>query len=318
MIAVKKLPTGICCIAILLSLSACMSNSVAATDGSLKRLTINVGSRERIYLLYSPATQSRASGKKPLVLAFHGGGGTARALAREIGPSLHTIADREGFYVAYPNAVDKIWDFGAGKISEELDVRIDDRAFFASLIDELLERRPIDPNRVFATGISRGGQASYFVACQFPDKIRAIAPVAMSMPVFIKEGCSKTSRVGVAILNGTDDPIVPYDGGQIVVGRRERGEVLPTNETVDFWLNRNGCAATATSSQEIDTKRDRTTVLKTTWDNCEHNPVMLYRIEGGGHTWPSGKQYLPRFVIGRVSQDIDGPREVWAFFSQFE
>ena len=289
---------------------------VATAAGvKLQKHTIAVGDRERSYLLYVPSVVSEGDEKVPLVLVFHGGGGTARGIAREVGRSLHDIADREGFIVAYPDAVKKTWDFGAGVVSDALDVRIDDRGFFAALMDELVATRPVDETRIFATGISRGGQASYFVACQFPDRIRAIAPVAMPMPAFMAETC-KARDIGIAILNGTDDPLVPYDGGQIKVFRKERGLVMSTDDTIDFWQQRNDCATTPSDSVVIDEVNDRTSVQRTTWEQCRQAPVTLYRIEGGGHTWPSGRQYLPRRRIGGVSKEIDGASEIWAFFSR--
>lgn len=290
---------------------------VAATAASakLQKHTIVVGERDRAYLLYVPSIVSESDEKRPLVLVFHGGGGTARGVAREVGRSLHAIADREGFIVAYPNAVKKTWDFGAGVVSEALDVRIDDRGFFEALIDELVNTQPVDSTRVFATGISRGGQASYFVACQFPDRIRAIAPVAMPMPAFMADTC-KARDIGIAVLNGTDDPLVPYDGGQIKVRRKERGLVMSTDDTIDFWRQRNGCDEAPSDTAVIDAANDHTRVLRTTWEQCRQAHVILYRIEGGGHTWPAGRQYLPRRRIGRVSAEIDGATEIWAFFSK--
>jgi len=286
-----------------------------AAGAELQKHTIAVGERDRSYLLYVPSVVMESDEKRPLVLVFHGGGGTARGIAREVGRSLHAIADREGFIVAYPDAVKKTWDFGDGVVSEALDVRIDDRGFFAALMDELVDTQPVDDTRIFATGISRGGQASYFVACQFPDRIRAIAPVAMPMPAFMADTCNARD-IGIAIFNGTDDPLVPYDGGQIKVFRKERGLVMSTGDTIDFWRQRNDCAATPSDKTVIDAARDRTRVLRTTWEQCRQAPVMLYRIEGGGHTWPSGRQYLPRRRIGRVSKEIDGASEIWAFFKK--
>lgn len=304
------------CMAVLSLLAGCAGAKVDGTRGDLSAHSIVVGDRERSYLLYSPPGADTAIGSRPLILVFHGGG-TARGIAKEVGRSLHPIADRQGFFVAYPHAVDKTWDFGVGLISESLEVRIDDRSFFAALLDELTESLPIDERRIFATGISRGGQASYFVACVFPHRIRAIAPVAMPMPTFMLEMCPSATNIGLAILNGTDDPLVPYDGGQITLGRKERGEVMSTDDTVAFWRSRNGCEAEPASQVKINLVNDRMRVHRTSWEQCKLAPVLLYRIEGGGHTWPSGRQYLPRFVVGAVNRDIDAATEIWAFFSRF-
>ena len=301
---------------ITLLFSSCAAAREQHSKGELSEHELTVGERERSYLLYTPANALKDSGQRPLVLVFHGGGGTAKGISREVGRSMHKIADREGFFVAYPHAVDKMWDFGAGVISESLDVRIDDRRYFGDLIDELVRTLPIDEKRIFATGISRGGQASYFVACEYSDRIRAIAPVAMPMPVYMLEICSEAPATGIAIFNGTEDPLVPYNGGHIKVGKRERDEVMSTDDTVEFWRARNQCSAEA-AMETVNTKKDRMQVHRSSWEACEQAPVVLYRIEGGGHTWPSGRQYLPRFVVGRVNKDIDGAEEVWSFFSQF-
>lgn len=315
--AVSRIVFPVFCAALICLPVGCAGSSATATKGDLSHHSMVVDDLERDYLLYTPAGSHISGGHWPLILVFHGGGGTARGIAREVGRSLHPIADREGLFIAYPNAVDKIWDFGAGLISESLEVRVDDRSFFAALIDELTSKNPIDEQRIFATGISRGGQASYFIACTFPDRIRAIAPVAMPMPVFMLDTCPDAAGTGVAILNGTEDPLVPYDGGQIKVGRRERGEVMSTDATVDFWRDRNECAAEPTGNAILDAKIDRMQVVRTSWERCGQNPVVLYRIEGGGHTWPSGRQYLPRSLVGPVNRDIDAATEIWAFFSRF-
>ena len=42
--------------------------------------------------------------------------------------------------------------------------------------------------------------------------------------------------------------------------------------------------------------------------------VALYTVRGGGHTWPGGRQYLPKFMVGHTSQDINATRVIWDFF----
>jgi polyhydroxybutyrate depolymerase len=48
--------------------------------------------------------------------------------------------------------------------------------------------------------------------------------------------------------------------------------------------------------------------------NSSNAKVVLYRIEGGGHTWPGGWQYLGKWIIGKTSNDINGCNEIWDFF----
>ncbi len=291
----------------------------AAAEAQLVRLrsrTLVHDGLDREYLLYTPRLARRLPGDRPLVLVLHGGGGTHRGTVQNTRRKFHQLADRHGFYVVYPNAVDKTWDFGEGKVSQALDRRIDDLGFFSLLLDRLSAELPIDPGRVFATGISRGGQASYFLACKMGERIRAIASVAMPLPAFLEDDCRRGPPVGVAVLNGTEDPLVPYDGGQITLFRQQRGRVLSTDATVRLWLERNGCSADSESST-IDETDDQTRVVRTSWTDCAGAAVVRYRIEGGGHTWPSGGQYLPKSLVGRVTREIDGAVEAWEFFSGF-
>lgn len=273
--------------------------------------------RERTYLLYTPRGAARLEGKRPLVLAIHGGAGTDRAMVRLTRRAFHALADRDGFFVVYPNAVARYWDFGEGAVSEALAERVDDLGYFRTLLDAVAARYPIDPRRVFATGISRGGQASYFLACKLPGRIRAIAAFAMPLPDFLADDCAGGPPVGVAIVNGTADPLVPYDGGRIEVFRHDRGAVLSTDATAALFRRRNGCDPRSTSEEVLDTADDGTRVVKTTWSSCAGAPVVVYRVEGGGHTWPSGVQYLPERLVGRVSRDVEGASLAWELFRGF-
>ena len=272
--------------------------------------------QRRDYLLYTPKNAAEFPGKRPLVLVIHGGGGTARSMARLTKKRFHALADRDGFYVLYPNAVSKMWDFGEGKISNELKRRVDDLAYFRKVIDDTVQNLPIDPKRVFATVISRGGQACYFVAGKLPNKVRAIAPITMPIPEFLADDCAKGSPIGILLINGTTDPIVPYGGGQIGVLGKKRGAVLSTDATVRLFQKRNRSSQRPFLSDTIDPARDGTKVVRSAWRGTA--PVVLYRVENGGHTWPSGTQYFGERIIGKVTKDIDGAVETWSFFKQFQ
>jgi polyhydroxybutyrate depolymerase len=274
----------------------------------LERKSFRQDGLRRSYLEYVPDTPAPASGR-PLVLVLHGGGGTARGIVREAGGGFHAFAEATGAVIVYPDAVGRMWDFGEGAASELLSPRRDDLAYFRSVIARVLDQHQGDSARIFATGISRGGQASYFLACKLPGRIRAIAPVAMPLPDFLEDDCRAAPGVGIAVINGTADPIVPYEGGPIVVRRKTRGDVLSTEATLALFRSRNGCSG-GSEAWRIGQ------VVRREWAGCRL-PTVLYRVEGGGHTWPSGTQYLPRRLVGPVSRDIDASAEIAAFFAQF-
>lgn len=299
-------------------LLAATAGPAAAEFLPLRAHTIDHDGLSRKYLVYTPKGAADHEGPRPLVLVIHGGGGTHWGMPGLTKKRFHELADRDGFYVVYPNAVDKMWDFAEGFISENLKTRIDDLGFFRKLLERLEKDYPIDSRRIFATGISRGGQASYFLACRLPGVFRAIAPVTMPLPGYLEDDCEEGPPVGVAILNGTADKLVPYEGGQITVLGQDRGRTLSTDETIRLWRQRNGCSEKVESRVLPDRDKGNTRVERFDWADCSGAPIRLFRIENGGHTWPSGGQYLPAALVGEVTQDIDGATEIWDFFSAFE
>jgi polyhydroxybutyrate depolymerase len=271
---------------------------------------------ERQYILYQPPLKTGHSITWPLLLVLHGGGGTNRGMLRLTNRKFNELADRDGFFVVYPQGIDKSWNDGRpDKISGAHRKGIDDVGFLQALIEDLIARYPIDAKRIFVTGISNGGLMSYRLGCSLPDKIRAIAPVTAQIPAAIASLCGSESTVSLAVFNGTADPLVPYNGGQITVFRRQRGAVLSTDETIRIWRRKNRCSPEAGVTEFPDVAADGTRVTKIEYSRCKNeSKVVLYRIEGGGHTWPDGRQYLPVRRIGRTTRDINGCDEIWRFF----
>jgi polyhydroxybutyrate depolymerase len=275
---------------------------------------------ERQYILYQPAFKSGHSGTRPLLLVLHGGGGTNRGMLWLTKGRFNELAERDGFFVVYPQGVDKSWNDGRpDKISGAHRKGIDDVGFLQALIEHLIARYSIDSKRIFVTGISNGGLMSFRLGCSLPDKICAIAPVTAQLPAAIAPLCGFESKVSLAVFNGTADPLVPYNGGQIKVFRRQRGEVLSTDETMDIWRQKNRCHPEAVITRLPDIADDGTRVTKIEYPRCENETkVLLYRIEGGGHTWPDGRQYLPVRRVGFTTRDINGCDEIWQFFRELK
>ncbi|MBW1814897.1 MAG: esterase, partial [Deltaproteobacteria bacterium] len=163
----------------------------------------------------------------------------------------------------------------------------------------------IDQQRIYATGISNGGMMSFRLACQLSHKIAAIAAVTASMSeTFSYE---PSTPVSVLIINGTEDPLVPYNGGEIRLMRRTHGKVKSTSDTIFFWLTHNKCDHTPSQINRFNNiDGDGTSVNHKIYRNCQQKTeVILYTIEGGG---------LPEGLIGKTSQEIDATSTIWIFF----
>jgi polyhydroxybutyrate depolymerase len=122
----------------------------------------------------------------------------------------------------------------------------------------------------------------------------------------------------VIIINGTEDPMVPYGGGEIGIKKIRLGRVMSTPATAEFWAKHNGCSFPPDVTRMPDKDpADGTTLEKYEYTGGKDgSEVVLYKIIGGGHTWPGGKQYLPEKIIGRTSREIDGCRTIWEFFKK--
>ncbi len=317
----KKDLKNILCLSLTLILLTGMGSKTKLTDRDLE-FQLNYQGEIRDYIVHVPL-QCPTAQKCPLVLALHGGGGTAKGMFRLTRERFNRLADQHGFFVVYPQGLGKSWNEGAkdskGYAREH---QIDDVGFFKVLLEDLEKKFPIDEKRIFSTGISNGGLMSFRLACEMPDKIRAIAPVAANIPEDIVSLCQeeKKEAVGLLLINGTDDPIVPYRGGNIVVFGGKRGKVISADKTVQLWLKKNGCQ----DKPEIQMLPDRdlkdgTSVKVFTYRQCASGvPVLLYQVQGGGHTWPGGWQYLREKRIGKTCRDIDAADEIWKFFDSFK
>lgn len=293
---------------LLLALGLAGITSAQAADDASRSLRVD--GLERSYLLHLPPGDTRAP--HPLLLVFHGGGSHARSMPRFT--HLDGLADHAGMVVAYLEGVDTHWNDGRATIKH----KVDDVGFVRALLDTLEREQSIDPRRIYATGISNGGIFVERLACDLSDRIVGIAAVAGTLAQDYQPACHPAQPVSVLQFDGTADPIVPYGGGKVVDfgGRGEGGLVLSVDATMAFWAGADGCmGAGPVEALPHHALLDPTRVTRRAWPGCRHgSDVALYTIEGGGHTWPGGPQYLPKLVVGRASRQIDASAVMVQFF----
>jgi polyhydroxybutyrate depolymerase len=282
--------------------------SLRAAAGLDEKRTIVVGSSTRQYLLHLPESRTYAGKRAPLVLVFHGGGGHAWNMPGFT--HFDELADERNFIVAYPDSVAGNWNDG-----REI-AHTDDVAFVRALIDELEHSYPIDPQRVYATGISNGGFFSNRLACELTGKIAAVASVAATIPEPLVPMCGPSRPISVMYIHGTEDPLVPIDGGQVGFKRaRARGYSISLAAAARFWRGQDQISSAPSATDLRDQVSDGTHVHREIWaGGKDGSEVVVYTIQGGGHTWPSGPQYLPKLIVGKASGNLDATRIIWEFF----
>ncbi|MCE7873020.1 esterase [bacterium CPR1] len=284
----------------------------AKRDDGLLEGKLTVDGRERTYRLTLPANLEPGR-PVPLVLVFHGGGGNARQMARHTG--FPKLARQEGFIAVFPDGWKKNWNDGREDFKvPTFTENVDDLAFIRALLDELTAKYPVDAQRIYATGISNGGIFSHFLAARMADRIRAAAPVVGGMAEPVAASFAPSRPVSLLIIQGTDDPLVPYAGGGIGF-RGERGRIVSTQKALELWRAVDGCQDQASSHELPDLDPgDGCRVTCSSWSGIDGTEVVLYTVQGGGHGWPGASQYLPRRTIGTVCRDFEATRVIWEFF----
>ncbi|MEM9887650.1 MAG: T9SS type A sorting domain-containing protein [Bacteroidota bacterium] len=280
---------------------------------TLLRDTLTIGDQDRTYVSYVPQSYTPAE-KCPVVMVLHGGG---NANGEDLIDRMHfdEVADTAHFICLYPNGIANQWADGRGATTPDV-LGVDDVAFLTALIDSFANVINLDYENIFVTGASNGGMMTQRLACETRGLFSAFASMIASMPKPLLRTCNPESEVPMLIMNGTEDRLVPYNGGTLPPFT-SGGAVLSTDQTIEYWRQVNQCSDTFQAVEVADKDiTDGSTVHLTTWIDCtESSSVRLYRVEGGGHTVPG--QFTasnPSLVVGYTNQDIDAAIEIWNFF----
>lgn len=258
-------------------------------------------------------------GPAPLILALHGVLETGNSMRKWVTRGrMDEIAEEFGIVVAYPSAFTRVWNLGEGLGAKRIIPRRDDLAYLEQVIGMVRERVEIDPARIFAVGYSQGGIMSLALACKNPDLIRAVGTVAMALPEGLAQDCARHPPEGVLLIHGSEDWVVPIEGGALASGPGATMALMSHARSVEFFRLIKGCAGPG-ESRSWDAQDDGTRVERQAWYQCGSGAVEGYRIDGMGHRWPSGGPFMPFGpAIGRTTREIDGAATVWGFFSRFQ
>jgi len=281
-----------------LAITAFVSVFCLAAFASLNETngTIVSSGEKRQYLLYVPKTYDRSKAT-PLIISLHPAA-TWPAAEMEIS-RWNELADEQGFIVVYPSGSDepRVWPMGPRSLGR--DVR-----FISDLIDKLEAAYNIDPTRIYADGMSNGGGMAFALSCRLSDRIAAVGAVAAAQALPWNE-CGSSKPVPTVAFHGTADTFAPYQGGSSPVSPDPFPNIRDWTARV---ARRNQC-----KGDPIDA-RITESVRRLAYKNCAENAdVILYTVEGGGHTWPGGKP-LPEWTVGCTTRDINATRVMWEFF----
>lgn len=277
--------------------------------------------RARRYVVHVPTA---VADSPALVMALHGGGGTADQFKSENG--MDEVADRNGFVAVYPDGTGAFdgrlytWNSGHNCCGYALDQKVDDVGFLLAVLNDLARRQRYDDHRIYVTGHSNGAMMAYRLAAEAADRVAAVVPVGGAMAL---SDPAPTRPVPLLHIHSVDDPRALYEGGE--------GPPFPlTNRSVphervmdglDFWADRNGCRPEPVPVEQRTGQLGNRgqTLTRLRWSGCTDGATVEHlRFTGVGHGWPGVE-------VGRMWQRLLGPsttmvnasEEVWAFASRF-
>ncbi len=268
-----------------------------------------------------------------LVLVLHGGTQSMRKIFNKRAGGTQqwqTLADENGFMLLVPNGVNVKTGDTEGKRQNWNDCRVavagnnsasqaDDVGFIEKLLELSQQQFGVDASRVYVTGASNGGMMSLRLLTELGNRFAAAAVFIANQPQ--QTDCAEPLfAVPLMLMNGTDDPLIKWQGGQI---RGKGPALLSTPHTLDYWLRVNHAdkqhaveTALADSNPDDDSR-----IFKTVYPALDGGqPLWFYRVQGGGHTMPSIKHRVPfiaRWLVGSQNRDVEAADEAWRFLQQF-
>ena len=264
---------------------------------------------ERSFLIYVPKNIKENA---PLVVAIHGYTSSAKTLMGYSG--INQIADKEGFLVAYPQGTKDSRDNNFFNVGYEFhsDSKVNDVNFIREIVLNLTKDYKLNSKRVFATGMSNGGDMSYLLACTSSDLFTAVAPVAGVMMKDTLENCNPEKKIPIFEIHGTKDSISKFEGD--MNNKDKWGAYYDLPSTIEFWVNKHALSEKETIQLENKNTEDGTTItFERYWSDESQREVWFYIVNDGNHTWPGMTGLFSR----TANQDINSAEEIWKFFSKF-
>lgn len=238
-----------------------------------------------------------------LVFILHGSGSSGIAV-RRTALRLERIARTEHLIMVYPEGYKGYWNECRKAANSPPNLEsINEQAFFDSMISYFESKYHVDHRSIFAIGTSGGGHMVYKLALTMPEMFRAFTAIIASLPTPANMDCRELHvPVAIMIINGTQDPVSPWEGGLVSAGAITMGPVRPTEATFAYWAKQAGYMGTPVKEHLPDTDPgDGKTIEKYTYSDAHKPDVVLLKVIGGHHDYPN---------------DIDVYLEAWNFFKR--
>lgn len=272
-------------------------NSDSNEDVGLQETILHNGI-SRDYIVYVP---ENLPVNAPLVVVAHGYTSSAQTMMSYSG--MNAVADTEKFLVVYPqgtkdqrnnNFFNVGYDFHASS-------KVDDLGFIKALVTKLIEEYKLNSNHVFATGMSNGGDLSFYLACFASDMFQAVAPIAGSMMQTTVEACSPKRPLPIFEVHGDADDVTLFKGD--MANKDQWGPYPDIPFVMDFWVDMNALELSEITNLPGVPEGENSVSFQRYWSENSDREVWFYVIDEGGHDWPVN--------------EINTSQEIWKFFKKY-
>jgi polyhydroxybutyrate depolymerase len=253
------------------------------------QMTISHDGNDRVYEVQVPMSYDNSTAV-PLVLDIHGF--TSNKDQQQLVSGFADVAEQQGFIVARPDGTGLLqsWNAGDSCCGDAQNQNLDDVGLMRAIVAEISAASCIDPRRVYATGISNGGALSHRLACEAADVFAAVAPVSYPIDFNPNSKCQPSRPIAVMHSHGTNDLLVPYNGG---------ATSQPVVDSFAYWGTANNCAASPTETYSNGNSSC------STYATCDAAVNVSLCTVNGGHILYTNLDNVP---IAELS---------WQFLQQF-
>ena len=284
-------------------------------QGKLKSYSLTHDNLDRTYDVFVPDSLKKNA---PVFFIFHGSYGTSAGMRGATGFDFEYLAQEKGFLVVYPQGYKNFWNDCRGSADYEANLKdVDDIGYYKKVINLIEKDFGINKNNIISTGISNGGHMVYKLAYEIPKSTFLHAPLVANLPIKNNNDCDISEvEVNMAIFNGTNDQINPYNGGLVsLLGNDSRGEVLSSEESYKYWRD---LSFFEEENFKILPERDENLNSSVTKkDVIGSKIVALYTLVNGGHIYASPNVKYSSFFGGNVN-DINTAEEIYKIFENLK
>jgi len=184
------------------------------------------------YISYTPKGYSNDTLKKwPLIIYLHGGSSRG--------------ADTVKLYCC--GIPDQIWrgrEFPFIIVAPQcpINLRWTTDNWFENFYKEVTSKYRVDTNKVYLTGVSLGGEGTWYLAIKYSDKFAAIAPMSgftRNMD-YIMENTDKLIDIPIWAFHGKIDKVVQFEETEWIINRLEgknKNLKFTTEPNVGHWID---------------------------------------------------------------------------------